>query len=246
MRVLITGAAGMLGGFVSAELRSLHDVTALDIVAGPGDDGVRWVACDIRDLGALTEAFQGHDAVVHCAALVSGRVGRPIHDFVDVMVEGTWNVMEAALRAGVTRVVNISSVSAGGWPPGFDHQVQVTDRYPVGIGDRDYGLAKRLAEEVASSYAEQYPEMAVVSLRPAIICGPDETPGRLEDRSKGPFWFAYVSVHDVVSAIAAALRRSPAPVGVVSLAAPRDDSLFDHRAARELLGYRPVQSWPEL
>jgi nucleoside-diphosphate-sugar epimerase len=246
MKVLVTGAAGMLGGFLIERLRGQHEITALDIAARNDEDGVRWVACDITDLDALTAALEGHDAVVHCAALVSGRVGRPLHDFVEVMVEGTWNVLEGSVRAGVPRVVNISSVSAGGWPPSFDRQVQVTDRYTIGVEDRYYGLAKRLAEEVAKSYGDQYSELSVLNLRPAIICGPGETPGRLEDKSKGPYWFAFVAVQDVVSAIVAGLEKTPAPSGVVSLAAPREDSLFDSKGAPALLGYEPKFSWPEL
>jgi nucleoside-diphosphate-sugar epimerase len=119
IKVLVTGAAGMLGSSLIEQLRGKHDVTALDIAVKEDGDGVRWVACDITDLATLTAAIEGHEAVVHCAALVSGREGRPIHDFVHVMVEGTWNVFEASIRTGVARVVNISSVSAGGWPDRF-------------------------------------------------------------------------------------------------------------------------------
>jgi nucleoside-diphosphate-sugar epimerase len=116
----------------------------------------------------------------------------------------------------------------------------------LGAGDLYYGLAKRLAEEVAKSYADQYPDIAVLNLRPAIICGPNETPGRLEDKSKGPYWFAFVALADVLSAIVAGLEKSPPAAGVVSLAAPRDDSLWDHQGAPALLGYEPTFSWPEL
>jgi len=103
MRILVTGAAGLIGSAVAASLRPAHDVVGLDLNPGPQ---VRLVA-DIRH--ALN--LDGFDAIVHVAALHAPHVGIASDaEFRSVNVEAT----ERLLAAGVPRFVFTSSTSVYG------------------------------------------------------------------------------------------------------------------------------------
>jgi nucleoside-diphosphate-sugar epimerase len=107
MRILVTGAAGLIGSGVAARLRGEHDVTGLDLRPG-GEVGLLH---DIRQPLDLA----GFDAVVHVAALHAPHVGRASDaDFRAVNVDATARLLDAALAAGVSRFVYTSSTSVYG------------------------------------------------------------------------------------------------------------------------------------
>src|SRR2546422_539535 len=102
--VLVTGLSGLIGGAVRRQLGARYELRALNRRAVEG------VAChqaDIADLGAIEPAFKGVDAVVHLAASVGSSA--PFDEILRANVVGTYNVFEAARRAGVRRVVYASS-----------------------------------------------------------------------------------------------------------------------------------------
>jgi uronate dehydrogenase len=102
--VLITGMSGLIGGALRAHLQGRYDLRALN------RSPVKGVPChqaDIADLDAIQPAFEGADAVVHLAALAHGR--GTWDEMLRHNVTGTFNVFEAARRAGVKRVVYASS-----------------------------------------------------------------------------------------------------------------------------------------
>ncbi|HEX8525572.1 NAD-dependent epimerase/dehydratase family protein [Allosphingosinicella sp.] len=107
MRVLVTGAAGLIGSAVSAFLRSEHEVVGLD----------RRPGAQVSRVADLQEALDldGFDAIVHVAALHAPDVGRaPDSDFVRTNVEATGVLLERAAEAGVGRLVFTSSTSVYG------------------------------------------------------------------------------------------------------------------------------------
>lgn len=137
MRVLVTGGAGFIGShYVRTLLAGGYPgtpdarVTVLDKLtyAGNRDNlphGERrldFVPGDVNDLDLLLQLLPGHDAVVHFAA--ESHVDRSLEsaaEFVRTNVGGTQNVLEAALRTGVGRVVHVStdevygSIDQGSW-----------------------------------------------------------------------------------------------------------------------------------
>src|SRR5215207_716817 len=105
-RVLVTGANGLIGGFVMSAWRapgSRFDPVGLARQPGPNAD----VVTDIGDLDALVATCAGIDAIVHLAA--TSAVDSPWAAVLESNLIGTYNVFEAARRAGVPRVVFASS-----------------------------------------------------------------------------------------------------------------------------------------
>jgi len=113
--IVVTGGAGAMGLRLVRLLRDRgEDVCAVGL---PGDPnaravermGARYRGADIRDASSLVAAFEGATRVVHLAALVVAR-SRPemLHA---INVDGTRNVLNAALSAGVTKFVHVSSIS---------------------------------------------------------------------------------------------------------------------------------------
>lgn len=111
MRILVTGAAGLIGGSIASALRRNHHVQGLDVRDGPEVD----VRADIHDETALSRVLDGAQAIVHTAALHAPHVGRvPDLEFWRVNVEGTQRLLDMAARCGVDRFVLTSSTSVYG------------------------------------------------------------------------------------------------------------------------------------
>ncbi len=119
MRVLLTGASGFIGAHVATELSAAGaDVHGFSRSAPPAEAQLAaWVRGDVRDPAALSRAMRGCDAVVHTAALYS--YCRPAAQAMDeVNVRGTRNVVEAAVRSGIRRLVATSTSATCGPVPG--------------------------------------------------------------------------------------------------------------------------------
>ena len=123
--VLITGGTGSLGKALIAELLANHDPRRLIVLsrdelkqfdlrrAYADEPRLRWFLGDIRDPRRLHRAFDGVDYVIHAAALkqVDTAEYNPF-EFVDTNVNGSRNVIDAAIDAGVKKVVALSTDKA--------------------------------------------------------------------------------------------------------------------------------------
>lgn len=162
-RIAVTGAAGVLGGHLVDRL--LHEgtrVRAVDLRAVPARPGLTSFTGDVRDRGALTEAFADADAVVHCASALPSY---PVADIRSIVVEGTTTVLEAARAAAVPRVVHISSTAVYGLP----RLVPTPEDHPHEPVD-PYSSAKAEAEQVVERFRAD--GMRVPVLRPKTFLGP--------------------------------------------------------------------------
>jgi nucleoside-diphosphate-sugar epimerase len=167
MRVLVTGGSGFLGiNLVRHLLSRGYEINSID--TQPFDyadckDKVTAVVGDIRDRAAVDRATAGCDMVVHCAAAL------PLYTTEEIMstdIDGTKNVLDAALAAGAKRVVHISSTAVYGVPD--HHPLYETDKM-IGVGP--YGEAKIKAEEVCVSYRAK--GLVVPIIRPKSFVGPE-------------------------------------------------------------------------
>ena len=177
MKVLVTGATGFIGGNLARELwRRGHTVRAL---VRPGsslltieDTGVERATGDILDLASVERAASGCEAVFHCAAAYTFWSQDP-QSVRRTNVEGTANVMQAARKAGVSRVVYTSTVSTiglaqGGFAGGglADERTPLSPQFLHG----HYKQSKYEAEREVLKLAEE--GMDVVVVNPTAPVGP--------------------------------------------------------------------------
>jgi uronate dehydrogenase len=149
--ILITGAAGQIGTMLRPRLarpgRTLRLLDTAPLTAGPGEEAIQG---SVTDLGAMTAACQGADAVIHLGG-IPGEA--PWKQILEVNIDGTYAVFEAARRAGTGRVVYASSNHAVGFSPrsGFP----VPD-YAFPAPDTYYGVSKAAGEALAALYHHRY------------------------------------------------------------------------------------------
>ncbi|HTR51891.1 MAG TPA: NAD-dependent epimerase/dehydratase family protein [Kofleriaceae bacterium] len=218
-RVAITGASGLLGGNLAAELVAAgHSVVATrragTSAAHLDDLPIEWRDADLGSRDALTRAFDGADAVFHCAAAVTiKRAVTP--EMTAANVTGTEHVIEACLAARVPRLVHTSSVVAVGLSrdgkPCDETAEWNFDEY--GLVDA-YAITKRRAEDVVHAARDR---IDAVIVNPTYMLGPrDARPssGKLivdVVRRKIPGWTTghnnFVDVRDVARGMIAAWQR---------------------------------------
>jgi uronate dehydrogenase len=149
--ILITGAAGQIGRMLRPRLarpgRTLRLLDTVPVTAGPGEEAI---TASVTDLDAMTEACQNAEAVIHLAG-IPGEA--PWKQILDVNIDGTYAVFEAARRAGAGRVIYASSNHAVGFSPreGFP----VPD-YAFPAPDTYYGVSKVAGEALAALYHHRY------------------------------------------------------------------------------------------
>src|SRR5919107_2502301 len=112
MRVLVTGGRGKVGkATVSALIEAGHDVRATDLAPPvferPLEGETEYYQADVTDAGDAFAVVRGTEAVVHAAALPE-TTHTPPHVVFQNNLMGVFNVLEAAIRWGVGRFVNIS------------------------------------------------------------------------------------------------------------------------------------------
>lgn len=178
-KYLVTGGAGFIGSnLVDALVERGHEVVVLDDLstgntknlekAGPS---IRFIEGDIRDAAVCLEAAEGCDGIYHEAALVS--VPQSIEaprDNHEINITGTLNVLEAARRQGVGRVVFASSAANYGDNPELPKR---EDMLPE--PKSPYALAKIAGEHYLSNYAEHF-GIKAVALRYFNVFGPRQNP----------------------------------------------------------------------
>jgi len=174
-KILVTGATGFVG---SALVRRLaQQGAAVRIIVRPHSDrsnlaglALEEVAGDILDRPSITRALDGCTQVYHVAGLYRAWM-RDYRDLQRVNVEGTRNVLEAALRAGVAKVVHTSSIAALGIRPDGRPSDEQT---PFNLFHLNvpYELSKYAAEQVAFELAGR--GLPLVVVRPALVMGPGD------------------------------------------------------------------------
>ena len=217
MKVAITGASGLLGSNLAEQLiLAGHQVVATKRgatkVAHLDDLAIEWRDADLGSADALARAFDGTAAVFHCAAMVS--VKREVTpEMTDANVTGTERVIDACKRAGVKRLVHVSSVVAIGLTTNGKPSDE-TARWnfdELGLSDA-YAITKHLAEERVRAA-----DLDAVIVNPTYMFGPrDARPssGKLileVVRRRVPGWTPgfnnFVDVRDVARGMLAVWER---------------------------------------
>jgi UDP-glucose 4-epimerase len=178
-RVLITGGAGLIGSHIADLLvrEGLgSEIVVLDNLVRGRPENLAWaqahgplriVEGDIRDRAGLAEAMRGVDVVFHQAAIRITQCAEEPRLALEVRAEGTFNVLEAAVAAGVRKVVAASSASVYG----------LADQFPTPETHHPYhnrtlyGAAKAFDEGLLRSFNEMY-GLPYVALRYFNVYGP--------------------------------------------------------------------------
>jgi len=208
-RCLVTGGTGFIGGRLierlvlqcGAEVRAV--VRNFTNAARMARFPVEMIAGDVADPAVVARAAEGCDIVFHCAYGNSGDADRQRA----VTLGGTENVLEAALKGGRTRVVNLSTITVYG--PAADGDL-TEDMPRVRVGD-SYSDSKLDAERACLDYASKH-SLPVAVLQPAMVFGPfgpawtlrilnDLLNARVILVNGGDGWCNAVYVDDVVSAM---------------------------------------------
>ena len=167
MRVLITGGSGFLGINLVRYLLSkgIEEILIFDLLPFdyPEKDRVTEIIGDIRDAELVENSLKKVDIVIHAAAAL------PLYKKEDIFstdIDGTRNILAAAEKHGVKRVIHISSTAVYGIPD--HHPIYEHDKLD-GVGP--YGQAKIAAEEVCVEYRKR--GLCVPIIRPKSFIGPE-------------------------------------------------------------------------
>jgi NADH dehydrogenase len=235
MRILVTGGSGVVGvGTVTELLKRGHEVRLLarhakdDARQWPG--GVTPIVGDVSDVASIRGAADGCDAVLHVAGIVEE--SPPQVTFRRVNVEGTANVVAEAERAGVPRLVFVSSLGAE-------------------QGESEYHRSKREAERLVERFAGNW-----TVCRPGNVYGPGD--GQISvmlrlvrgvsplvpkigsgDQTFQPIWW-----EDLAAALATVVERDDLAGQSLDLAGAEITSQNDLHARLSRLTGREVQSIP--
>lgn len=183
LRIFITGAEGFIGSHITQVfLEASYEVTAyalyssfgtagwLDSAGIAGKAGVRVVSGDVRDADSLQSAMVGHDLVINLAALIAIPYSyQAPRSYIETNVIGTMNVMEAARRAGVARVVHTSTSEVYGTA----QYVPIDEKHPL-VGQSPYSASKIGADQVAHSYWSSF-GVPITTVRPFNTYGPRQS-----------------------------------------------------------------------
>lgn len=247
--VLVTGATGYLGGLLLQDLATERG--EIDTIVGtdirqPTEmiQGVTYLTKDVRDPD-LVDTFRLHgvDVVVHLAAIVSPGKKSDRELAYSIDVDGTRNVLEASLAAGVTKVIVSSSGAAYGYhadnPDWIDENEALRGNEEFAYSDH-----KRLVEEMLAQWRTDHPELKQLIFRSGTILGTG-TRNQITDMfdrslilgirgSETPFVFIWDT--DVVACLRRGVETDK--VGIYNLAG---DGAMSLRAIAEMMKKRYVE-----
>ncbi|GAC1361746.1 MAG: NAD(P)-dependent oxidoreductase [Herpetosiphon sp.] len=227
--VLMTGAAGRIGSFLTHHLAGRYDLVLTDARRPAELHGHRFVEADIADLDAMREVCTGIDTVVHLAADPS--MEATWESLLPRNIVGLYNVFQAAQEAHCRRVIFASSVNA---VFGYPAEVQVRTEMPVRPMNL-YGATKCWGEAVACFYADQLGISAIclrfgwAQPRDSKLIRPDH-----------PYLDILLTYPDLAKLVAASID-APADMrfGIFHGVSNNRWKRLDISDARERLGYEP-------
>ena len=182
-KILITGADGFIGSHLTEKLVELGaEITALVLYNAFDRDGwiddipeanrerLQIVRGDVRDGPQMNELCQGQEFVFHLAALIGIPYSyRAVNSYIDTNIQGTVNVMNGALAAGVELFIQTSTSEVYGTaqvtPIAEDHPLQ---------GQSPYAASKVAADMMAEAFSKSF-HLPVITLRPFNTYGPRQS-----------------------------------------------------------------------
>jgi UDP-glucose 4-epimerase len=214
MKLLITGAHGKVGrATTAAALAAGHKVTGVDLgrptFERPEPGAPRYQQADLTDAGQAYAllARTTFDAVIHAAAIPEP-TGNPPQVVFHNNLMGAFNLLEAAIRFGVPRFVNVSSETVPGFffpeRPWLPDYLPIDEEHPVRPQD-PYALAKAFSEQLCDA-AVRRSDIKAITIRPSWVQNDDNYARNLGPQIADPgqpsagYW-AYIDVEDLADAL---------------------------------------------
>jgi len=223
-RILLTGAAGIVGRALRPELAGRHREVLLTDLEPITDLAAneRFEAGDIQDLDFVRSLARQVDGIVHLAGLVGAA-----YTFDQVLgpnIIGTHHVYEAARSEGVPQVVYASSHHA----VGFMRRGEAIDHLTPHRPDSEYGLSKAFGESAGAYYADKF-GLNILSIRIGYVGDEVSQERRLH---------TWISARDLAQLIEIGLDTPELGHQIVYGVSDNPDPFFDNANAHRL-GYRP-------
>ncbi|MGX1159530.1 nucleoside-diphosphate-sugar epimerase [Arthrobacter sp. SLBN-100] len=277
MRVAVTGGSGKLGRHVVRRLADDgHEVLNLD---REGERNPGLVVVDLRNYGQVLDVLlgvddrhSGFDAVVHLGAIPAPGIIPDAATFENNML-ATYNVFQAARRAGIKKVVYASSETVLGLPFDVDPPyIPVDEEYPA-RPESTYSLVKHLEEQMAVELTRWDPELSISGLRFSNVMdagdyarfpsfdadatlrkwnlwgyidgrdGAQAVARALENGQPGFEAYIIANADTVMSRSSASLAAEVFPGVKVTKELGEHETMLSIDKARRLLGFEPEHSW---
>lgn len=231
MKVLLTGAYGKVGRPTSKALQAAgHEVTETDLPRPSFERKAagtpRYVQADLTQPGEAFSVVHGHDAVVHVAAIPEPSGHTPYTVF-NTNLMATFNMIEAAVRFGIKRFVNISSETVPGFffpeRPFLPDYAPVDEEHPMNPQD-PYALSKMFGERLMDA-AVQRSDIRAISIRPSWVQFEENYENNLGPQVRdasvlSPNLWSYIDVYDLADAIVLATESDLSGHEVFYIASP--------------------------
>jgi nucleoside-diphosphate-sugar epimerase len=246
VRVLVTGARGKVGRAAVAELMAAgHQVVSTDLGTPTyerSEPGVApYVRADLTDAGAAFGLVRGMDAVLHCAA-----IPEPSQDIAHVVfgnnLLAAFNVIEACVRFGVGRLVNLSSETVPGMTfaerPFSPAYFPIDEDHPV-LPQDPYALAKHFTEQLCDA-AVRRSDLRCITIRPTWVqdsssyarnLGPMIALARAGTPEPTVNGWSYIDAYDLAVALRLAVESSLPGHEVMYVCSPDSAGVADTLAA---------------
>jgi UDP-glucose 4-epimerase len=213
MRILVTGSRGKVGSATVDALHAAgHEVTACDLAppvfeaAAPGAPVYK--QADLTDAGDAYAVVRDHDAVIHAAAIPEP-TRNPPHVVFQNNLMGVFNTLEAAIRLGVPRFVNVSSETVPGFffpeRPWVADYAPVDEEHPIRPQD-PYATAKYFSELLMDA-AMRRSDIRCLTIRPTWVQWEGNYESNLgpvlrdPEGSPSPGFWAYIDVYDLADSL---------------------------------------------
>jgi len=171
-KVLVTGAAGVLGQAVVALLKQEGNFELRLTDRVPVETSHEFTQADLARWDEVQELCSGIDVLMHIAAIHPWKKYTP-EQYIDCNIKGTYNLLQAAVDAGVRRVIYTSSIAAMGYRPDRPEQLPFNESKPCKPVEDIYGISKHVGEQFCEMFRARE-GLAYVALRPGTFVPRDK------------------------------------------------------------------------
>ena len=229
-KVLLLGASGLIGPYLSPGLEEAYDLRLADIARHPQDKPI--VETDVTSFEQVLAAARGMDALINCTV----NRNDPEASF-HVNTRGAWNVMKAAAELGIKKVVYTGPQYV---QRTYDHYFDLDD-VPRTAGTGHYCLTKMLGAEICALYARTY-GIQTVSF---VFNGLGEAPSQSDEPGDYPPFTVIWEDLQLACRLALEVESVPDNFQEFNMLSYEGHGKYTVEKARRLLGFEPTRDWTE-